>query len=57
MMHKPAIAIWHLLHDHEPYHELGPDHSTRHDPEHAMRRMTKEANSLGLTARYKPIAT
>lgn len=56
-MHKPAIAIWHLLHDHEPYHELGPDHSTRHDPEHAMRRMTKEANSLGLTARYKPIAT
>ncbi|WP_372412197.1 transposase [Streptomyces luteireticuli] len=24
VIHKLAIAIWHVLHDHEPYRELGP---------------------------------
>lgn len=42
-MHKIAIAIWHVLHDHVPYHELGADHFAKRDPERAMRRMTKEA--------------
>ncbi|MGW3916195.1 IS110 family transposase [Streptomyces sp. NPDC005070] len=55
VMHKLTIAIWHVLHDHTPYRELGPDHFTRRDPERAMRRMTKEANSLGLTVRFEPI--
>jgi hypothetical protein len=54
-MHKIAIAIWHVLHDHVPYHELGADHFAKRDPERAMRRMTKEANSLGLTIRFDPI--
>jgi hypothetical protein len=57
MMHKLAIAIWHVLHDHVPYQELGADHFTKRDPERAMRRMTREANSLGLTIRFDPIAT
>ncbi|MET8419301.1 IS110 family transposase [Streptomyces sp. NPDC005134] len=55
VMHKLAIAIWHVLHDHTPYRELGADHFTRRDPERAMRRMIKEANSLGLTVRFEPI--
>jgi transposase len=55
VMHKLAIAIWHVLHDHTPYRELGADHFTRRDPERAMRRMIKEANSLGLTIRFEPI--
>lgn len=55
VMHKLAIAIWHVLHDHAPYRELGADHFTRRDPERAMRRMIKEANSLGLTIRFEPI--
>ncbi|WP_249402314.1 IS110 family transposase [Streptomyces sp. YIM 121038] len=55
VMHKLVIAIWHVLHDHEPYRDLGADHFTRRDPERAMRRMTKEANSLGLTIRFEPI--
>ncbi|MEV6949909.1 IS110 family transposase [Streptomyces sp. NPDC051172] len=55
VMHKIAIAIWHVLHDHVPYHELGADHFAKRDPERAMRRMTKEANSLGLTIRFDPI--
>ncbi len=53
--HKLAIAIWHVLHDKTHYRELGADHFTRRDPERAMRRMLKEANSLGLTIRFEPI--
>jgi hypothetical protein len=55
VMHKLVIAIWHVLHDKTVYRELGPDHFTRRDPERAMRRMLKEANSLGLTVRFEPI--
>ncbi|GGP31286.1 hypothetical protein GCM10010277_88320 [Streptomyces longisporoflavus] len=55
VMHKLAIAIWHVLYNHQPYRDLGADHFTRRDPERAMRRMLKEANSLGLTIRFEPI--
>ncbi|MEU6541553.1 IS110 family transposase [Streptomyces sp. NPDC047000] len=55
VMHKLAIAIWHVLHDKTDYHDLGADYFTRRDPERAMRRMTKEANRLGLTIRFEPI--
>ncbi|MGW7825069.1 hypothetical protein ACWGLF_45395 [Streptomyces puniciscabiei] len=55
VMHKLAIGIWHVLHDKTHYRELGSDHFTRRDPERAMRRMLKEANSLGLTIRFEPI--
>ncbi|WP_406502972.1 IS110 family transposase [Streptomyces sp. NBC_00212] len=57
VMHKLAIAIWHVLHDRVPYRELGADYFTRRDPERAMRRMTKEANSLGLTIRFDHLPT
>jgi hypothetical protein len=55
VMHKLTIAIWHVLHDHVPYQDLGMDHFTKRNPERAMRRMTTEANSLGLTIRFDPI--
>jgi transposase len=55
VMHKLAIAIWHVLNDHAPYRELGADYFAKRDPERAIRRMTKEANSLGLTVRFDPI--
>ena len=57
VMHKLTIAIWHVLHDHVPYQELGINHFTRHNPHQAMRRMVKEANSLGFTIHFDPIAT
>jgi hypothetical protein len=38
-----------------PYQDLGTDYFTRRDPERAMRRMTKEANRIGLTVRFEPI--
>jgi transposase len=37
------------------YHELGPDHFTRRQPAHVMRRITKQANALGYTVRFDPI--
>ncbi|MGW4995533.1 transposase [Streptomyces mirabilis] len=57
VMHKLAIAIWHVLHDDVPYRDLGADYFTKRDPERAMRRMIKEANSLGMTVRFEPITT
>jgi hypothetical protein len=57
VMHKLAIAIWHVLHDQAPYRELGADYFAKRDPERAIRRMIKEANSLGLTVRFEPIAS
>ncbi|MFF4651150.1 IS110 family transposase [Streptomyces sp. NPDC001380] len=57
VMHKIAIAIWHALRDKTPYRDLGADYFAKRDPERAMRRMTKEANSLGLTIRFEPLAT
>ncbi|QCX82877.1 hypothetical protein C9F11_46645 (plasmid) [Streptomyces sp. YIM 121038] len=56
-MYKLAIASWHALHDRTTYHDLGAGHFTQRDPERAMRRMTKEANSLRLTVRFAPITT
>jgi hypothetical protein len=56
VMHKLAIAIcWHVLHDKTDYRDLGAEYFTRRDPERAMRRMTKEANRLGLSIRFEPI--
>jgi transposase len=57
VMHKLAIAIWHVLHDKTDYRDLGADYFTRRDPERAIRRITKEANRLGLTVRFDPIET
>jgi transposase len=55
VMHKLAIAIWHVLRNKIAYRDLGADYFTKRDPERAMRRMTKEANALGLTVRFDPI--
>lgn len=55
VMHKIVIAIWHVLHDHLAFQDLGADYFTKRDPQRAIRRMTKEANSLGLTIRFDPI--
>ncbi|MCW8102238.1 hypothetical protein OOZ58_37680 [Streptomyces tauricus] len=57
VMHKIPIAVWLVLHDHVPYRELGADHFTRRDAARAIRRMLKEANTLGLTIRFEPVAT
>jgi len=35
--------------------DLGPDHFTRREPAHVMRRITKQAHALGFTVRFDPI--
>jgi hypothetical protein len=50
VMYKLAIAIWHVLHDHVPTANSAP--TTSQSETH---RMTREANSLGLTIRFDPI--
>lgn len=57
VMHKLAIATWHVLHDKTTYRDLGADYLTRRNPHHAMKRMTHQANTLGLTIRFDPIPT
>jgi transposase len=55
VMHKLTVAIWHVLHDKTDHHDLGADYFTKRDPQRAIRRMTREANALGLTIRFDPI--
>ena len=55
VMHKLAIAIWHILHDKIDHEDLGADYFTRRDPARAMRQMTRQANALGLTITFNPI--
>ena len=52
--HSLLTAIWHLLTSNVDYHELGPDHLTRREPGHVMRRITEQANTLGFTVRFEP---
>ncbi|MET9419006.1 hypothetical protein ABZY03_33470 [Streptomyces klenkii] len=37
------------------FHDLGGDYYTKHNPERALRRITRQANALGLTVRFDPI--
>jgi len=53
--HSLLTAIWHMLVNDVYYHELGPDHFTRREPAHVMRRITKQANALGFTVRFEPV--
>ncbi|MFF4752260.1 hypothetical protein ACWD5R_41575 [Streptomyces sp. NPDC002514] len=53
--HSILTAVWHMLANNVAYHDLGGDYFTRLDPEHAMRRLTRQANALGFTIRFDPI--
>ena len=52
VMHKLAIAIWHILRHKTAFRDLGADFFAKRDPQRAMRRMQREANSLGMTIRF-----
>ncbi|HZM65086.1 MAG TPA: IS110 family transposase [Nakamurella sp.] len=53
--HSILIAVWHILTDDVDYHDLGGDYFTKQDPQRAIRRITRQANALGLTVRFDPI--
>ncbi|MFJ9909898.1 IS110 family transposase [Streptomyces sp. NPDC101152] len=53
--HSILTAVWHILTDNVAFHDLGGDYYAKHDPERAMRRLTRQANALGFTVRFDPI--
>ena len=55
VMRKLAIAIWHILHHQVEHHDLGADYFAKRDPQRAIKRMTREANALGMTVRFDPV--
>ena len=42
--HSILTAVWHILTDNVAFHDLGGDYYAKHDPERAMRRLTRQAN-------------
>jgi transposase len=54
--HSMLTAVWHMLTDNLDYHDLGGDYFAQRDPAAAMRRIVRQANALGLTVRFDPIA-
>lgn len=52
--HAILIAVWHILHDHVPYHDLGPDHFGRHDTNRAKRQHVKRLEALGFRVILEP---
>jgi transposase len=53
--HSTLTAVWHMLTQDTAFHDLGGDYYAQHDPERALRRITRQANALGLTVRFEPI--
>jgi transposase len=45
--HSIITAIWHMLNERVPYHELGGSYFTQRDPERATRRAVSRLNELG----------
>ena len=54
--HAIITAIWHMLTTGTDYRDLGADYYQRRDPAKTMRRIIKQANDIGLTVRFDPIA-
>jgi len=53
--HSILTAVWFIVTNNVDYHDLGADHFTRRDPARVLRRITKQANSLGYTVRFDPV--
>jgi transposase len=53
--HSILTAVWHMLTHDSAYADLGGDYYAKHDPERAMRRITRQANTLGFTVGFDPI--
>ncbi|MDT0465142.1 IS110 family RNA-guided transposase [Streptomyces gibsoniae] len=53
--HSILTAVWHILTNNVAFHDLGGDYYAKHDPDRAMRRLTRQANALGFTVRFDPI--
>lgn len=45
--HSILIAAWHILKKNVPYHDLGPEHLRRTDPEKIKRHLVRKLEALG----------
>lgn len=55
--HTLIEIIWHVLHDHTEYHDLGSDYFTRHDnPEARKQRLIHDLHTLGYDVTVHPAA-
>lgn len=52
--HSLLIAVFHVLHDHVPYHDLGADHFDRLSPQDVKRSLVKRLERLGYTVDLQP---
>jgi transposase len=55
--HSILSSIWHMLSGNTTYHDLGGDYFARREPERAIRRIVRQAKTLGFTVRLEPIVT
>jgi hypothetical protein len=55
--HSIVTAIWHMLTDNRPYHELGGTYFAQRDPERATRRAITQLNQLGYSVTLNPLDT
>jgi transposase len=54
VMHQLLLVIYRVLHDHVPYHELGPDYYHPTDPQRTQRRLVQGLEHLGFTVTLTP---
>ena len=54
--HAILTSVWHMLTTGRPYRDLGGDYYARRDPEATKRRIIRQANDIGLTVRFDPVA-
>jgi transposase len=52
--HRLLVSIYHLLRDHQPYHDLGPGHFDRLDTTHIQRRYIHRLEQLGSAVTLTP---
>src|SRR4051812_16412364 len=53
--HDILVAYYHIVRDHVPFRELGPDwHRKRSSPEHRARRLQRQLEALGYTVTLGP---
>jgi transposase len=55
--HTLIVIIWHILHDHTEYHDLGSDYFTRYDnPTAQKQRLIRNLQALGYHVTITPAA-
>ena len=55
--HHLLIVIWHVLHDQQPYQEMGADYTARvDDPARRQRHLVHQLEQLGYQVKLEPAA-